>query len=54
MLRGKVAGLSAGIALKPGQLHIQFVSIEDSLCKLVKLSRAAANDFDRFGGLTEA
>jgi hypothetical protein len=54
MLTGKVAGLSAGIALKPGHLHIQFVSTEDLLCKLVELSQAAANDFDRFRGLTEA
>jgi hypothetical protein len=40
-LNVKMAGLSRGIVLGPGHLHIQFVSTEDLLCKLVELSQAA-------------
>ena len=48
MLKGEVAGLSSGIALEPGHLHIEFSGTEDLLTKLYELSQAAANDFDRF------
>jgi hypothetical protein len=43
-----VAGLSAGIALEPGHLHIEFSGTEELLTKLYELSQAASNDFGRF------
>ena len=48
----KMAGL-AGIALEPGHLHVQFSGAEDLLSKLYELSRAAANDFERFRASAE-
>ncbi len=53
MRRCEVAGLSAGIALEAGHLHIKFSGTEDLLTKLYELSQAAANDFDRFRAATE-
>jgi predicted metal-dependent hydrolase len=47
VMERKMPGL-AGIVLEPGHLHIQFGGAEDLLAKLYELSRAAANDFDRF------
>src|SRR5579859_3244294 len=43
-----VDGLSAGIGLQPGHLHIEFSGTEDLLAKLYELSQAASNDFERF------
>jgi hypothetical protein len=45
--------LSAGVDLAPGCLRIEFDNCEDLLRKLYELSRAAANDFDRFRAATE-
>jgi len=53
MVQGKVAALSAEIALKPGHLHVEFSGTEDLLTKLYELSQAAANDFDRFRAAAE-
>jgi len=53
ILQGEVARLSAGIALEPGHLHIEFSGTEDLLAKLYELSQAAANDFDRFRAAAE-
>ena len=44
----KLADVSAGVALEPGHLHIEFSGAEDLLSKLYELSQAASNDFDRF------
>jgi hypothetical protein len=49
----KIAGLSAGVALEAGHLHIQFSDTEDLLAKLYELSQAASNDFDRFRAAAE-
>ena len=49
----KMSELSAGVALKPGHLHIQFSGTEDLLAKLYELSQAANNDFDRFRAAAE-
>jgi hypothetical protein len=49
----KVAGLSAGVALEAGHLHIEFSDTEDLLSKLFELSQAASNDFDRFRAAAE-
>jgi hypothetical protein len=49
----KIAGLSAGVALEAGHLHIQFSDTEDLLSKLYELSQAASNDFDRFRAAAE-
>jgi hypothetical protein len=46
-------GLSEGVALEPGHLHISFHGTEDLLSKLYELSQAAAKDFDRFRAATE-
>lgn len=51
-LKRNVAGLSTGIALEPGHLHIEFTGTEDLLAKLYELSQAASNDFDRFQAAT--
>ena len=48
-----VAGLSAGVALEPGHLEIEFSGAEDLLAKLYELSQAASNDFDRFRAAAE-
>jgi hypothetical protein len=48
-----IAELSAGVALEPGHLHIDFCGTEDLLSKLYALSQAAANDFDRFRAAAE-
>jgi hypothetical protein len=49
----KLADVSAGVALEPGHLHIQFSGAEDLLSKLYELSQAAGNDFDRFRAAAE-
>jgi hypothetical protein len=49
----KVAGLSSGVALQPGHLHIEFSGTEDLLAKLYELSQAATNDFDQFRAAAE-
>jgi hypothetical protein len=46
-------GLSDGVALEPGLLHISFRGTEDLLSKLYALSQAAAKDFDWFRAATE-
>lgn len=51
-LSRKVKDLPCGIILGPGRLEIQFNGTEDLLRKLVELSRAACNDFDRFESVT--
>ena len=49
----KMTELSAGMALEPGHLHIEFAGAEDLLAKLYELSQAASNDFDRFRAAAE-
>jgi len=49
----KLADLSAGVALGPGHLHIEFSGAEDLLSKLFELSQAASNDFERFRATAE-
>ena len=49
----KLAGLSPGVALEAGHLHIAFSGTEDLLGKLFELSQAANNDFDRFRAAAE-
>jgi hypothetical protein len=49
----KVAELSAGVALEPGHLHVEFSGTEDLLAKLYELSQAASHDFDRFRAAAE-
>jgi hypothetical protein len=49
----KLAGLSPGVALEAGHLHIAFSCAEDLLCKLYELSQAASNDFDCFRAAAE-
>ena len=46
------AGLSDGVVLEPGHLHISFLGTEDLLSKLYALSQAAASDFVQFQALT--
>jgi hypothetical protein len=46
-------GLSDGVVLDSGHLHISFLSTEDLLSKLYALSQAAAKAFDRFRAATE-
>ena len=53
VLSRNVAGLSNGVALEPGHLHIEFSCTEDLLAKLYELSQAASNDFDRFRAAAE-
>ena len=53
VLSRTVAGLSAGVALAPGHLHITFTGTEDLLFKLYELSQVASNDFDRFRAVAE-
>jgi len=48
-----LAGLSPGVALEAGHLHIAFSGTEDLLSKLFELSQAASNDFDRFRAAAE-
>jgi hypothetical protein len=48
-----IAGLSAGVILEAGHLHIEFSGTEDLLSKLYELSQAAGNDFDRFRAAAE-
>ena len=49
----KLAGLSPGVQLEAGHLHIEFSGAEDLLSKLFELSQAANNDFDRFRSVAE-
>jgi hypothetical protein len=49
----KLADLSTGVALVPGQLHIAFSGAEDLLAKLFELAQAASNDYDRFCAAAE-
>ena len=53
MLGQGVTGLSDGVVLEPGHLHISFLGTEDLLSKLYALSQAAAKDFDRFRAAAE-
>jgi len=49
----KLAGLSTGVALEPGHLHIEFSGTGDLLAKLYELSQIANHDFDRFCAAAE-
>jgi len=40
--------LSGDIALKPGELRIEFYGAEDMAAKLLELSKAMANDWQAF------
>ncbi len=48
-----IAGLPAGIHLRPGELRIEFFGTEDLLRHLFELSQAIANDYRRFEALVE-
>lgn len=47
----KLAGLPAGIELKPGVLTVEYAKAVDLLQKLFTLVQAIANDFERFESL---
>jgi hypothetical protein len=49
----KLADLSTGVALEPGQLHIAFSGAVDLLAKLFEFAQAASNDYDRFCAAAE-
>jgi hypothetical protein len=49
----KMAGLSTGVAIEPGHLHIAFSGAEDLLAKLFEFAQAASNDYDRFCAAAE-
>jgi hypothetical protein len=49
----RMTELSAGVALEPGHLHIEFSGTEDLLAKLYELAQVAGNDFDRFRAAAE-
>jgi len=49
----KLADLSAGVALEPGHLHVEFSDAEELLGKLFELAQVASNDFDRFRAAAE-
>ena len=45
--------LSSDIALKPGELRIEFFGAEDLAAKLFELSKAMANDWQSFARAVE-
>jgi hypothetical protein len=49
----RLAGLSGDIALKPGELRIEFFGAEDLASKLFELSQAMANDWTTFAEAVE-
>ena len=49
----KLKDLSAGVALEPGHLHVEFSDAEELLGKLFELAQVASNDFDRFRAAAE-
>lgn len=49
----RVGDLSADIALKPGELRIEFFGAEDLAAKLLELSQAMANDWGTFAKAVE-
>lgn len=49
-----MARLAPGIHLKPGELRIEFHGTEDLLRRLLELSQAIANDYERFKKLAES
>ena len=49
----KMSGLSAGVALEPGHLHIRFSGTEELLARLYEVSQAACNDFEQFRAAAE-
>jgi len=49
----RLAGLSGDIALKPGELRIEFYGAEDLAAKLFELSQAMANDWTAFAEAVE-
>lgn len=49
----RVRDLSGDIALKPGELRIEFFGVEDLAAKLFALSQAMANDWRAFSEAVE-
>ena len=49
----RLRDLSGDIALKPGELHIEFYGAEDLAAKLLELSKAMANDWPAFARAVE-
>lgn len=49
----RLSGLSGDIALKPGELRIEFFGAEDLASKLFELSQAMANDWPAFSQAVE-
>jgi hypothetical protein len=49
----RLAGLPAGIHLRPGELRIEFFGTEDLLRHLFELSQAILNDYKRFQEIVE-
>jgi hypothetical protein len=49
----RVRDLSSDIALKPGELRIEFFGAEDLAAKLLELSKAMANDWAAFARAVE-
>lgn len=50
----EVAGLPVGISLAPGRLTVEFQGAADLLGKLLEVSMAAANDYERFSAMVES
>lgn len=49
----RLQDLSGDIALKPGELRIEFYGVEDLAAKLLELSKAMANDWPAFTRVVE-
>jgi hypothetical protein len=49
----RLRDLSGDIALKPGELRIEFYGAEDLAAKLLELSKAMANDWQAFARMVE-
>jgi len=49
----RLRDLSGDIALKPGELRIEFYGAEDLAAKLLELSKAMANDWPAFARAVE-
>ena len=49
----RLCDLSGDIALKPGELRIEFYGAEDLAAKLLELSKAMANDWSAFARAVE-
>jgi len=44
-------GLPEGVAVRPGEIAVQFESVEEALSRLFALAQAISRDYDRFAAL---